>query len=72
MLRSRSKRRGKRPSSAATDGAAAAAAPSGDEASKRRRTESDERPLTEYEREVRQLESRYLKDEGSSVRPLTK
>ncbi|KAG0654290.1 hypothetical protein C6P46_001810 [Rhodotorula mucilaginosa] len=86
-LEERFKRRGKRPSSASastspTDGATASPSPTDDtsssSSSKRRRTEDGsgsgggERPLTEYEKEVRKLESRLLKDEGSSLRPLMK
>ncbi|KWU41192.1 hypothetical protein RHOSPDRAFT_37276 [Rhodotorula sp. JG-1b] len=78
-LEERFKRRGKRPSaaSASTSPPDGATSPSTaeDASSKRRRTEDGsggERPLTEYEKEVRKLESRLLKDEGSSLRPLMK
>lgn len=75
-----SKRRGKRPSAASasaspTDGATSPASDDTSSSSKRRRTEDGDggkRPLTEYEKEVRKLESRLLKDEGSSLRPLMK
>lgn len=76
-----SKRRGKRPSAASasaspTDGATSPASDDASNSSKRRRTEDggggEQRPLTEYEKEVRKLESRLLKDEGSSLRPLMK
>ncbi|GAA5992385.1 hypothetical protein JCM10908_000456 [Rhodotorula pacifica] len=74
-LEERFKRRGKRPSSAASAPNQNGTASPDDTDSKRLRlsTEHDnERRLTEYEKEVRKLESRHLKDQGSSLRPLMK
>ncbi|POY71908.1 hypothetical protein BMF94_5065 [Rhodotorula taiwanensis] len=75
-LEDRFKNRGKRPAAGTASGSKSTS-PGVEESdpSKRRRTTGNgdaDRPLTEYEKEVRKLEARHLKDEGSSLRSLMK